>query len=46
MKKATMEEKKNKAVEIMKKLGIYKPYIEGFEQEDKVASMNCTQVIG
>ncbi|MDE6966601.1 MAG: hypothetical protein K2O94_06450 [Clostridiales bacterium] len=28
--------KKEKAIELMKKLNIYKPYIDGFEQEDKV----------
>ena len=27
---------KAKAVEIMKRMDIYKPYIEGFEKEDKV----------
>lgn len=30
------EEMKQKAIELMKKLDIYKPYIEGFEKEDKV----------
>lgn len=28
--------KKEKAIEIMKKMDIYKPYINGFEQKDKV----------
>lgn len=28
--------KKPKAIELMKELGIYKPYIEGFHREDKV----------
>ena len=28
--------KKEKAIEIMKKMEIYKPYINGFEQKDKV----------
>ncbi len=28
--------KKNKAIELMKTLDIYKPYIDGFEKEDKV----------
>ena len=28
--------KKDKAIELMKMLDIYKPYIDGFEQEDKV----------
>ena len=32
----TIEEKKNKAIEIMKALDIYKPYIQGFKQKDKV----------
>ncbi len=32
----TIEEKKAKAIEVMKKLKIYEPYIQGFEQEDKV----------
>lgn len=30
------EEMKQKAIELMKKLDIYKPYIAGFEKEDKV----------
>lgn len=30
------ELKKKKAIEIMNKLDIYKPYIKGFEKEDKV----------
>ena len=30
------EKQKAKAVEIMKRMDIYKPYIEGFEKEDKV----------
>lgn len=32
----TLVKKKEKAIEIMKKLDIYKPYIEGFEKENKV----------
>ena len=28
--------KKEKAIEIMKKMGIYKPYIKGFRESDKV----------
>lgn len=36
MKKATIEEKKNKAIELLHKLDVYKPYIEGFEKESKV----------
>lgn len=34
--KATREQMKQKAIENMKKLDIYKPYIRGFEQEDQV----------
>ena len=30
------EERKIKAIELLKKLDIYKPYIEGFEKENKV----------
>lgn len=32
----TKQEKKDKAIEVMKKLDIYKPYINGFKNEDKV----------
>lgn len=32
----TKQAKKNKAIELMKTLDIYEPYIQGFEQEDKV----------
>lgn len=32
----TIEEKKSKAIEVLKLLDIYKPYIDGFKQEDKV----------
>ena len=32
----TKEQRKEQAVELMKKLGIYKPYINGFKQSDKV----------
>ena len=32
----TIEERKIKALEIMKKLDIYKPYIKGFEKENEV----------
>ncbi len=28
--------KKEKAIEILKRMNIYKPYIKGFEEEDKV----------
>ena len=30
------EERKVKAIELLKQLGIYKPYIEGFKEKDKV----------
>lgn len=33
---ATVQERKEKAIEIMKRMNIYKPYIEGFEKYDKV----------
>ena len=33
---ATKEQRKVKAIEIMIRLDIYKPYIEGFEQNDYV----------
>ena len=32
----TIEERKQKALEIMKKLDIYKPYIKGFEKDNEV----------
>ncbi len=32
----TRQVKKDKAIELMKELDIYQPYIDGFEQEDKV----------
>jgi hypothetical protein len=32
----TKEERKQKAIEYMKKLGIYKPYISGFEEKNYV----------
>lgn len=32
----TKEQRKEQAVELMKKLDIYKPYINGFKQSDKV----------
>lgn len=37
----TREIKKQKAIELMQKLGIYKPYIQGFEKEDKVCFFEC-----
>ena len=30
------EKQKAKAIELMKKIGIYKPYIDGFEKDDQV----------
>lgn len=35
-KKMSKKERKEKAIEIMKKLDIYKPYIEGFEKNNDV----------
>lgn len=35
-KQPTHQEKKDKAIELMKTLDIYRPYIDGFEQEDQV----------
>ena len=32
----TLEERKEKAIELMKKLDIYKPYIKGFEKDNDV----------
>ena len=32
----TLEERKNKAIELMEKLDIYKPYIEGFKENSEV----------
>ena len=32
----TIENKKAKAIELMKKLDIYKPYIKGFEKDNTV----------
>ena len=36
MKKATFEERKVKAIEIMKRMDIYHPYIKGFEKDNTV----------
>ena len=36
MKYATQEERKEFAIELMKKLDIYKPYIKGFKEENNV----------
>ena len=32
----TFEDKKKKAIELMEELGIYKPYIRGFKQDDTI----------
>lgn len=32
----TLEERKNKVLELMKKLDIYKPYIKGFKENNEV----------
>ncbi len=34
--KTTTEERKQKAIELLKKLGIYKPYIDGFVKNNQV----------
>lgn len=34
--KTTLQERKEKAIQLMKELNIYKPYIDGFEKENKV----------
>ena len=34
--KTTIEQRKEKAVELMKQIGIYKPYIDGFVKHDHV----------
>lgn len=34
--KITMENKKQKAIELMNKLGIYKPYIKGFRENNQI----------
>ena len=36
MKQATKEQRKEQAIKLMKKLNIYKPYIEGFIEENNV----------
>ena len=36
----TMQQKKNKAIQIMHKLDIYAPYIRGFREENKYAFLN------
>ncbi len=37
----TLQVKKDKAIELMKKLDIYKPYIQGFKRSDKVCFFEC-----
>ena len=34
--RTTREDKKTRAIEVMKKMDIYEPYIEGFEKRDQV----------
>lgn len=34
--KTTFEQRKEKAIELMEQLGIYKPYIEGFKENNQV----------
>ena len=34
--RTTREDKKKRAIEVMKKMDIYEPYIEGFEKRDQV----------
>ena len=41
----TIEERKIKALEIMKKLDIYKPYIKGFEKDNEVCYFERFAVI-
>jgi hypothetical protein len=36
IKHPTLQDKKNKAIEFMKQLDIYTPYIQGFRESDKV----------
>jgi hypothetical protein len=36
IKHPTLQDKKNKAIELMKQLDIYTPYIQGFRESDKV----------
>ncbi len=39
--KITTENKKQKAIELMNKLDIYKPYIKGFEQDNMICFFEC-----
>ena len=42
----TIEERKEKAIEIMKKLDIFKDYINGFKQNNMCACLNNLEDIG
>lgn len=42
----TIEEKKQKALELMKKLDIYKPYIKGFEKDNEVCFSKALAGLG
>lgn len=42
----TIENKKQKAIELMQKLDIYKPYIKGFKEKPTFASLNASAVTG
>ena len=37
----TIENKKQKAIELMQKLDIYKPYIKGFKEKTDVCFFEC-----
>ena len=38
--------KKEKAIELLKQMDIYAPYIKGFRESDKVASLNASAATG
>lgn len=42
----TIEQKKQKALELMRKLDIYKPYIKGFEKDNEVAFLKALADFG
>lgn len=42
----TIEQKKQKALELMKKLDIYKPYIKGFEKDNEVCFLKVLADFG
>lgn len=46
MKKASIEEKKNKAIELLHKLDVYKPYIEGLRKKTRFAFTKTSAAIG